>query len=92
MGNQFPIGHDIGLFHKLSVTANYFEKTILPNSAKKVYIILFYNDWCFRCIKIIEPFKKLIDILEPLGMILVIVYFKRVLIFREMYRYKFCNN
>ncbi|KAH8328807.1 hypothetical protein KR067_004559, partial [Drosophila pandora] len=67
LGNQFPIGHDIGLFHKLSVTANYFEKTILPNSAKKVYIILFYNDWCFRCIKIIEPFQKLIDILEPLG-------------------------
>nr|XP_043066068.1 dnaJ homolog subfamily C member 16 isoform X2 [Drosophila bipectinata] len=67
LGNQFPIGQDIGLFHKLSVTANYFEKIILPNSEKKVYLILFYNDWCFRCIKIVEAFKKLKDLLEPLG-------------------------
>ncbi|KAH8380475.1 hypothetical protein KR009_010915 [Drosophila setifemur] len=66
-GKRFTMDRDIGLFHKLSVTANYIEKTILPSSAKKVHIIMFYNDWCFRCIQIIGAFKKLIGILEPLG-------------------------
>ncbi|KAH8292525.1 hypothetical protein KR054_011439 [Drosophila jambulina] len=66
-GKHFTIDQDIVLFHKLSVTANYFEKNILPNSAKKVHVVMFYNDWCFRCTRIVNAFKKVMDILEPLG-------------------------
>ncbi|XP_044313383.1 dnaJ homolog subfamily C member 16 isoform X2 [Drosophila rhopaloa] len=66
-GNRFVIDQDIVLYHKLSVTANYFEKTILPNSAKKVHVVMFYNDWCFKCTRIIGIFEKIKDLLEPLG-------------------------
>ncbi|XP_068153166.1 dnaJ homolog subfamily C member 16 [Drosophila tropicalis] len=66
-GKHFFFDQDIGLYHKLSVTSKYFEQTILPKSAKKLHIIMFYNDWCFRCTRIVGAFKKLIDTLEPLG-------------------------
>ncbi|XP_070072582.1 dnaJ homolog subfamily C member 16 isoform X2 [Drosophila takahashii] len=66
-GNRFVIDQNIVLFHKLSVSANYFEKTILSNKAKKVHVVMFYNDWCFKCTQIAGTFKKIIDVLEPLG-------------------------
>ncbi|KAH8273752.1 hypothetical protein KR018_007138, partial [Drosophila ironensis] len=66
-GKNFIFDHGISFYHKLSVTTNYFEKTILPYSTQKVHIIMFYNDWCFRCIQVIGAFKKLIEVLKPLG-------------------------
>ncbi|XP_015044383.2 dnaJ homolog subfamily C member 16 [Drosophila pseudoobscura] len=66
-GKHFIFDQDIVLYHKLSVTANYFEKTILLKSAKQLHIIMFYNDWCFQCTRLVGAFKKLIDVLEPLG-------------------------
>ncbi|XP_036678307.1 dnaJ homolog subfamily C member 16 isoform X4 [Drosophila suzukii] len=66
-GKRFVIDQNIVLYHKLSVTANYFEKTILSNGAKKVHLVMFYNDWCFKCTRIVSAFKRIIDVLEPLG-------------------------
>lgn len=28
---------------------------------------MFYNDWCFRCTRLVPAFKKLMETLEPLG-------------------------
>ncbi|XP_041451721.1 dnaJ homolog subfamily C member 16, partial [Drosophila obscura] len=72
-GKHFIIDQDIVLYHKLSVTANYFENTILIKSAKQLHIIMFYNDWCFQCTRLVGAFKKLIDVLEPLG-----IYFSTI--------------
>lgn len=66
-GKQFHFDHDISIYHKLSVTTNYYEQTILEKSRSVPYILMFYNDWCFRCTRLVGAFKKLIDILEPLG-------------------------
>lgn len=66
-GKQFGFDQDISLYHKLSVTSNYFDQTIIPKSKTKLHIIMFYNDWCFGCIRIVGAFKKLIDTFEPLG-------------------------
>lgn len=30
---------------------------------------MFYSDWCFSCMKAASSFKKLIDTLEPLGIV-----------------------
>ncbi|XP_050742239.1 dnaJ homolog subfamily C member 16 isoform X4 [Drosophila biarmipes] len=66
-GKRFVIDQNIVLYHKLSVTSNYFEKNILSSGAKKVHLVMFYNDWCFKCTRIVSAFKKIIDELEPLG-------------------------
>lgn len=66
-GQRFHFDQDISLYHKLSVTTKYFEQTIVPKSATVPHILMFYNDWCFRCIRAVGVFKKMIDALEPLG-------------------------
>ncbi|XP_026839318.1 dnaJ homolog subfamily C member 16 isoform X2 [Drosophila erecta] len=64
---RFNINQDIAFYHKLSITANYFENIILSKNAKKVHVVMFYNDWCFQCTRIVEAFKKILDLLQPIG-------------------------
>lgn len=66
-GKKFYFDHDISVYHKLSITTNYYEQIVVPKSNSVPYILLFYNDWCFRCTHMVGAFKKLIEILEPLG-------------------------
>ncbi|XP_043065434.1 dnaJ homolog subfamily C member 16 [Drosophila ficusphila] len=61
------VDQGIDFFHKLSITTNYFDKTIVPNSANQLYIVIFYNDWCFKCTRIVGALRRIIDLLEPLG-------------------------
>ncbi|GAB0090549.1 DnaJ homolog subfamily C member 16 [Sergentomyia squamirostris] len=66
-GHRFHFDQDISLFHKLSVTSKYFETNILPKSQTTPHLLMFYSDWCFACMKAASAFKKLMQILEPLG-------------------------
>ncbi|XP_037947969.1 dnaJ homolog subfamily C member 16 [Teleopsis dalmanni] len=59
--------HDVTLLHKLTVNSKYFHQTILHRSNKMPFIILFYNDWCFECMRRASAYKKLKDTLEPYG-------------------------
>ena len=67
-GKNFFFDQDISLYHKLSITTKYFEQTIMKKSKTIPHIIMFYNDWCFRCTRLVPAFKKLIETLEPLGL------------------------
>lgn len=58
---------DISLFHKLLITAKYYETQVIPKSHTTPHILFFYADWCFSCMKAASTFKKLLDSLEPLG-------------------------
>ncbi|XP_052895215.1 dnaJ homolog subfamily C member 16-like [Anopheles moucheti] len=60
---------DIGLYHRLSITSKYYETNILPKSRVTPHILMFYADWCFACMKAANSFKKLIDTLEPYGVV-----------------------
>uniref|UniRef100_A0A182W631 DnaJ homolog subfamily C member 16 n=1 Tax=Anopheles minimus TaxID=112268 RepID=A0A182W631_9DIPT len=60
---------DIGLYHRLSITTKYYETNILPKSRLTPQILMFYADWCFACMKAANSFKKLIDTLEPYGVV-----------------------
>ena len=66
-GQRFTFDQDISLFHKLSITTKYFEQNIVTKSSTIPHILMFYTDWCFRCIRAVGAFKKMIDTLEPLG-------------------------
>lgn len=66
-GKQFNADNDISFYHRISITIKNYEKKIVPNSKFTPYIVMFYNDWCFRCTRLISVFKRLIDALEPLG-------------------------
>ncbi|XP_035912827.1 dnaJ homolog subfamily C member 16 [Anopheles stephensi] len=60
---------DIGLYHRLSITTKYYETNIMPKSRLTPQILMFYADWCFACMKAANSFKKLIDTLEPYGVV-----------------------
>ncbi|XP_055385041.1 dnaJ homolog subfamily C member 16 isoform X2 [Condylostylus longicornis] len=66
-GHHFHFDQDISLYHKLSITTKYFDQNIIPKSSTVPHILMFYTDWCFRCIRAVGAFKKMIDTLEPLG-------------------------
>lgn len=68
-GQRFNFDQDISLFHKLSITTKYYEQNLIEKSKTELHILLFYADWCFSCIKAAGSFKKMIDTLEPLGVI-----------------------
>ena len=42
---------DPGLYNKQSITGHQYYNEILPESTAKPYIILFYSDWCFTCLR-----------------------------------------
>uniref|UniRef100_A0A1A9W3K0 DnaJ homolog subfamily C member 16 n=1 Tax=Glossina brevipalpis TaxID=37001 RepID=A0A1A9W3K0_9MUSC len=65
-GKQFYFDYDVGFYHKLSITTQYYEQTITSKSKFAPYIIIFYNDWCFRCTRLVGAFKKLTETLDPL--------------------------
>ena len=54
-------------FHKQSITSKAYYNTILPNSYKQPYLILFYSDWCYTCLRIEPIWDKLTTELEPVG-------------------------
>ncbi|KAL7021158.1 hypothetical protein ACKWTF_011779 [Chironomus riparius] len=63
----FYQNQDISFFHKLSITAKYYESNILPKSKQTPYILIFYSDWCFACIRAANTFKKIMDAFENVG-------------------------
>uniref|UniRef100_A0A182W7L1 DnaJ homolog subfamily C member 10 n=1 Tax=Anopheles minimus TaxID=112268 RepID=A0A182W7L1_9DIPT len=60
---------DIGLYRRLSITTKYYETNILPKSRLTPQILMFYADWCLACMKVANSFKKIIDTLEPYGVV-----------------------
>ncbi len=44
-----------------------YWNNILPNSAKQPYLILFYSDWCFSCLRVEPIWARLTEELEPVG-------------------------
>lgn len=54
-------------FHKQSITSKAYYNSILPNSHKRPYLILFYSDWCYTCLRIEPIWAKLTSELEPVG-------------------------
>uniref|UniRef100_A0A182J0H4 DnaJ homolog subfamily C member 16 n=1 Tax=Anopheles atroparvus TaxID=41427 RepID=A0A182J0H4_ANOAO len=60
---------DISLYHRLSITSKYYETNIVPKSRQTPQILMFYADWCFACMKAANSFKKMIDTLEPYGVV-----------------------
>ncbi|XP_037892383.1 dnaJ homolog subfamily C member 16 [Glossina fuscipes] len=66
-GKQFYFDYDVSFYHKLTITTQYYEQTIISKSKFAPYIIIFYSDWCFRCNRLVGTFKKLTEIFEPLG-------------------------
>jgi len=55
------------IFHKQSITYKAYANTLVPNSYKQPYLILFYSDWCFSCAQVIPMWAKLVEELEPIG-------------------------
>jgi len=55
------------IFHKQSITYKAYTNTVVPNSAKQPYLILFYSDWCFSCAQVMPMWAKLVEELEPVG-------------------------
>ena len=74
----FLLGHggnaDPGLFHKQSITEHAYYNTILPESTGKPYLIMFYSDWCFTCMRLEPIWSKLTEELEPVGFGIVTVH------------------
>lgn len=58
---------DITLFHKLSITTRHFENNILEKSTHTPAIVLFYSDWCLECVQAGPSWRKLVELLQPLG-------------------------
>lgn len=67
ISHRFPFDQDISLFHKISITTKYYDTYVVPQSTTQLYVLMFYADWCFSCMKTAPVFKKMIDTLEPLG-------------------------
>merc|ERR1719410_2743431 len=55
------------IFHKQSITYKAYTNTIVPNSSKQPYLLLFYSDWCFSCAQVMPMWSKLVEELEPVG-------------------------
>ena len=58
---------EVNTFHKQSITSKAYYNTILPNSQRRPYLILFYSDWCYTCLRIETIWAKLTDDLESVG-------------------------
>lgn len=58
-------GHRI--FHKQSITAKAYWNNVVPNTEKEPYLILFYSDWCYTCLRIEPIWVRLVEELEPVG-------------------------
>lgn len=65
--HRFNFDQDISIFHKLSITTRYYENTVIPKSYVRPFLLMFYADWCFSCMKVASTFKKIQDALEPVG-------------------------
>ncbi|CRL07622.1 CLUMA_CG020587, isoform A [Clunio marinus] len=61
---------DNTMYHKLSITTRYYETNVLPKSKHSPHLLIFYTDWCFSCLKISPAFKKVIEALESLGVVM----------------------
>ena len=55
------------IFHKQSITYKAYTNTVVPNSSKQPYLLLFYSDWCFSCAQVMPMWAKLVEELEPVG-------------------------
>lgn len=49
------------IFHKQTISNKAYYNTVLPNSKKQPYLILFYSDWCFTCLRV-EPIWTRLEI------------------------------
>ena len=55
------------IFHKQTITSKAYYNTVLPNSSRQPYLILFYSDWCFTCLRVEPIWARLSEELEPVG-------------------------
>ena len=55
------------IFHKQSITSKAYYSTILKNTKKQPYLLLFYSDWCFTCLRVEPIWTRLTEELEPVG-------------------------
>ncbi len=44
-----------------------YWNNVLPNSKKQPYLILFYSDWCFSCLRVEPIWARITEELEPVG-------------------------
>ena len=65
---------DPGLYQKQSITAHQYYNTIVPDSHQKPFLIMFYSDWCFTCLRVEPIWAKLTEELEPVGFGIVTVH------------------
>ena len=70
-------GSDPGLYHKQMINSHQFFSQIQPESTVKPYLILFFSDWCFTCLRIEPIWAKLTEELEPVGFGIVTVHAER---------------
>ena len=66
-GRSGGSGSEHRIYHKQSITSKAYWNTVLPNSEKQPYLILFYSDWCFTCLRIEPIWTRLVEELEPVG-------------------------
>ena len=55
------------VFHRSSVTSKAYYQSVLPGSANRPYLVMFYSDWCFTCVKVEPIWARLLDELDPVG-------------------------
>ncbi|XP_054164963.1 dnaJ homolog subfamily C member 16-like [Oppia nitens] len=55
------------VFRKMTITTRAYENNILMSSHSRPFLILFYGDLCFACLKMEHLWQKMVTDLEPLG-------------------------
>lgn len=45
-----------------------------PESKRKPHLLLFYTDWCFPCMQAAPIWRRMVDQLEPLGVVMATVH------------------
>ncbi len=65
------------LYHKQATSSHAYYNTIVPESFSKPYLILFFSDFCFTCLRIEPIWTKLTEELEPVGFGVITVHVGR---------------
>lgn len=55
------------LYHKQTITIRGYANNVIPESAHRPFLILFYSDWCLSCMQAEGLWSKITEELEPLG-------------------------
>nr|CAG4640775.1 EOG090X049L [Eulimnadia texana] len=74
---------EMGFYHKQNINMRLFEKNILPTSNRQLHIILVYSDWCLTCIHALPLWQRLVEEMEPIGIVLGTVRYDREIALAE---------